>query len=96
MAGPAGAHSLLSEFDGDGDGTFDRLESNAVGEGILPNLEMFNYFTYNVVDGKPLDPVAPTDFVASDDGEPHRHLPDESPAAPAGRSAPCRRGGGDL
>jgi ABC-type uncharacterized transport system substrate-binding protein len=60
--------SLLGQFDADGDGTFDRLESNAVGEGILPNLEMFNYFTYIFVDGKQLDPVAPTDFVASADG----------------------------
>jgi ABC-type uncharacterized transport system substrate-binding protein len=57
--------NLLSQFDADGDGTFDELESKAVGEGVLPNLKMFNYFTYVWVDGKQLDPIAPTDFIAS-------------------------------
>jgi ABC-type uncharacterized transport system substrate-binding protein len=55
---------LLMQFDADGDGTFDKLESNAVGEGVLPNLAQFHYFTYVYVDGKLLDAVAPTDFVA--------------------------------
>jgi ABC-type uncharacterized transport system substrate-binding protein len=55
---------LLSQFDADGNGTFDELESKALGEGVLPNLKMFNYFTYVWVDGKQLDPIDPTDFVA--------------------------------
>jgi ABC-type uncharacterized transport system substrate-binding protein len=59
--------SLLVQFDADGDGTFDKLESNAVGEGVLPNLKMFNYFTYIWVDGKQLDPIDPTEFVATAD-----------------------------
>ena len=59
--------SLLVQFDADGDGTFDDLESKAVGEGVLPNLKMFHYFTYVIVDGKPLDPIDPADFVASVD-----------------------------
>jgi ABC-type uncharacterized transport system substrate-binding protein len=56
---------LLSQFDADGNGTFDELESKALGEGVLPNLKMFNYFTYIWLDGKQLDPIDPTDFVAS-------------------------------
>jgi ABC-type uncharacterized transport system substrate-binding protein len=60
--------SLLTQFDADGDGAFDELESKALGEGVLPNLKMFNYFTYIWVDGKQLDPIDPTDFVASADG----------------------------
>jgi ABC-type uncharacterized transport system substrate-binding protein len=59
--------SLLMQFDADGDGTFDDLESKAVGEGVLPNLKMFHYFTYVFVDGKQLDPIDPADFVASVD-----------------------------
>lgn len=59
--------SLLLQFDADGDGTFDSLESNAVGEGTLPNLKVFHYFTYVWVDGKKLDPIDPADFVASVD-----------------------------
>lgn len=56
---------LLMQFDADGDGTFDKLESNAAGEGVLPNLAQFHYFTYVYLDGKLLDAVAPVDFVAS-------------------------------
>ncbi len=56
---------LLMQFDADGDGTFDKLESNATGEGVLPNLAQFHYFTYVYVDGKLLDAIPPTDFVAS-------------------------------
>ena len=59
--------SLLMQFDADGDGTFDALESKATGEGTLPNLKMFHYFTYIWVDGKQLDPIDPADFVASVD-----------------------------
>jgi len=59
--------SLLTQFDADGDGKFDDLESKAVGEGTLPNLKMFHYFTYVWVDGKQLDPIDPTEFVASAD-----------------------------
>ncbi len=59
--------SLLMQFDADGDGTFDALESKAVGEGTLPNLKMFHYFSYIWVDGKELDPIEPVDFVASAD-----------------------------
>lgn len=59
--------SLLAQFDADGDGTFDALESKAVGEGTLPNLKMFHYFTYIWIDGKQLDPIDPADFVASAD-----------------------------
>jgi len=58
---------LLNQFDADGDGTFDKLESRAVGEGTLPNLKLFHYFTYIWVDGKQLDEIAPADFVASAD-----------------------------
>ena len=58
---------LLSQFDADGDGTFDDLESKDVGEGVLPNLKTFHYFTYVWVDGKQLDPIDPADFVASVD-----------------------------
>lgn len=61
--------SLLTQFDADGDGAFDELESKAVGEGILPNLKMFHYFTYVFVDGKQLDPIDPADFAASVDDE---------------------------
>jgi ABC-type uncharacterized transport system substrate-binding protein len=56
---------LLTQFDADGDGAFDKLESNAAGEGVLPNLAQFHYFTYVYLDGKLLDAVAPIDFVAS-------------------------------
>jgi ABC-type uncharacterized transport system substrate-binding protein len=56
---------LLMQFDADGDETFDKLESNAAGEGVLPNLAQFHYFTYVYVDGKLLDQITPTDFVAS-------------------------------
>ena len=56
---------LLMQFDADGDGAFDKLESQATGEGVLPNLAQFHYFTYVYVDGKLLDAVAPADFVAS-------------------------------
>jgi ABC-type uncharacterized transport system substrate-binding protein len=56
--------SLLSQFDADGDGAFDALESKAFGEGVLPNLQAFHYFTYVWVDGKQLDPIDPADFVA--------------------------------
>ena len=56
---------LLMQFDADGDGSFDKLESQAVAEGVLPNLAQFHYFIYVYVDGKLLDAVAPTDFVAS-------------------------------
>jgi ABC-type uncharacterized transport system substrate-binding protein len=59
--------SLLMQFDADGDGTFDALESKATGEGTLPNLKMFHYFTYIWVDGKELDAIDPADFVASVD-----------------------------
>jgi ABC-type uncharacterized transport system substrate-binding protein len=59
--------SLLMQFDADGDGTFDALESKAAGDGTLPNLKMFHYFTYVFVDGKQLDPIDPADFVASAD-----------------------------
>ena len=59
--------SLLMQFDADGDGKFDDLESKAVGEGTLPNLKMFHYFTYVWLDGKQLDPIDPTEFVASAD-----------------------------
>ncbi len=59
--------SLLTQFDADGNGTFDDLESKAVGEGTLPNLKMFHYFTYVWVDGKELDPIDPTDFAARAD-----------------------------
>jgi ABC-type uncharacterized transport system substrate-binding protein len=56
---------LLMQFDADGDETFDKLESDATGEGVLPNLAQFHYFTYVYVDGKLLDVIPPTDFVAS-------------------------------
>lgn len=58
---------LLNQFDADGDGTFDSLESKAVGDGTLPNLKLFHYFTYVWVDGKELDPIDPTDFIAKAD-----------------------------
>jgi ABC-type uncharacterized transport system substrate-binding protein len=61
--------SLLVQFDADGDGTFDGLESKAVGEGTLPNLKMFHYFTYVFVDGKELDPIDPAEFTASVDDQ---------------------------
>jgi ABC-type uncharacterized transport system substrate-binding protein len=56
---------LLMQFDADGDGTFDQLESNALAEGVLPNLAQFRYFTYVYVDGTLLDAIAPAAFVAS-------------------------------
>jgi ABC-type uncharacterized transport system substrate-binding protein len=56
---------LLATFDADGDGTFDELESNAVAEGVLPNLAQFHYFTYVYLDGRLLDPIPPAAFVAS-------------------------------
>lgn len=57
--------SLLSQFDADEDGAFDELESKALGDGVLPNLKVFNYFTYIWVEGKQLEPIDPADFVAS-------------------------------
>ena len=48
--------SLLMQFDADGDG---KVPS--------PNLKMFHYFTYVWLDGKQLDPIDPTEFVASAD-----------------------------
>lgn len=59
--------SLLMQFDADGDGAFDDLESRAVGEGTLPNLRTFHYFTYVWVDGKELGPIDPAEFVARAD-----------------------------
>jgi ABC-type uncharacterized transport system substrate-binding protein len=56
---------LLMQFDADGDGAFDALESRAVAEGVLPNLAQFHYFTYVYVDGKLLEAIPPADFVAS-------------------------------
>ena len=56
---------LLNQFDADGDGAFDELESKAVGAGVLPNLKTFNYFTNIWVGGKKLDVIDPVDFVAS-------------------------------
>jgi ABC-type uncharacterized transport system substrate-binding protein len=56
---------LLMQFDADGDGAFDELESNAVGEGVLPNLAQFHYFIYIYVDGTLLDPIPPSAFTAS-------------------------------
>ncbi len=56
---------LLNQFDADGDGEFDALESKAVGAGVLPNLKTFNYFTNIWVDGKKLDVIDPADFVAT-------------------------------
>ncbi len=56
---------LLMQFDADGDGSFDKLESQAVAEGVLPNLAQFHYFIFVYVDGKLLDAIPPTDFVAS-------------------------------
>jgi ABC-type uncharacterized transport system substrate-binding protein len=58
---------LLNQFDADGNGTFDKLESDAVGKGVLPNLKLFHYFTYVWADGKELEAITPTDFVASAD-----------------------------
>jgi len=55
---------LLAQFDADGNGAFDELESKAVGDGVLPNLKAFRYFTYVWVDGKQLDPIDPADFHA--------------------------------
>jgi ABC-type uncharacterized transport system substrate-binding protein len=60
--------TLLGQFDADGDGAFDELESKAVAEGVLPNLAIFHYFTYVFVDGNQLDPIEPIGFVASADG----------------------------
>lgn len=56
---------LLMQFDADGDGAFDELESKAVGEGVLPNLAQFHYFIYIYVDGTLLDPIPPSAFTAS-------------------------------
>jgi ABC-type uncharacterized transport system substrate-binding protein len=58
---------LLNQFDADGNGAFDKLESDAAGKGVLPNLKLFRYFTYVWVDGKQLDPITPTEFAASAD-----------------------------
>lgn len=56
---------LINQFDPEGDGKFDALESKDLGENILPNLKQFHYFTYIWVDGKELDQIDPADFVAS-------------------------------
>jgi ABC-type uncharacterized transport system substrate-binding protein len=56
---------LLNQFDADGNGEFDALESKAVAEGTLPNLKMFNYFTNIWIDGKKLDVIDPADFLAT-------------------------------
>jgi ABC-type uncharacterized transport system substrate-binding protein len=59
---------LVNQFDPEGDGKFDALESKDVGEHVLPNLKQFHYFTYIWVDGKQLDQIDPADFVASLEG----------------------------
>jgi ABC-type uncharacterized transport system substrate-binding protein len=56
---------LINQFDPEGDGKFDALESKDLGENVLPNLKQFHYFTYIWVDGKQLDPIDPADFVAN-------------------------------
>jgi ABC-type uncharacterized transport system substrate-binding protein len=60
---------LVNQFDPEGDGTFDDIESADVRDNVLPNLKQFHYFTYIWVDGRQLDQIDPVDFVATlDDG----------------------------
>jgi len=56
--------TLIQQFDANGDGAFDSLESKAVAKGTLPNLKKFRYFNYVWVDGKDIGAVDPVDFVA--------------------------------
>lgn len=56
---------LLQQFDADGDGVFDKTESQAVAKGTLPNLKKFRYFNYIWVDGKDLGSIDPVDFTAA-------------------------------
>jgi ABC-type uncharacterized transport system substrate-binding protein len=56
---------LVNQFDPEGDGRFDEIESRDIGDNVLPNLKQFHYFTYIWVDGKELDQIDPADFVAS-------------------------------
>ena len=43
--------TLIQQFDANGDGAFDSLESKAVAKGTLPNLKKFRYFNYVWVNG---------------------------------------------
>jgi ABC-type uncharacterized transport system substrate-binding protein len=56
--------TLIQQFDANSDGSFDSLESKAVGKGTLPNLKKFRYFNYIWVDGKDLGSIDPVDFSA--------------------------------
>jgi len=57
--------TLIQQFDANGDGTFDALESKAVAEGTLPNMKKFRYFNYEWVDGKDVGVIDPINFVAA-------------------------------
>jgi len=56
---------LLQDFDANGDGVFDKVESKTVEKGTLPNLKKFRYFNYIWIDGKDIGLVDPVDFIAS-------------------------------
>ncbi len=53
---------LLAQYDLDGDGQFSAAESKAVGEGTLPNLKGFHYFTYAYAGGQDLGVLEPSAF----------------------------------
>jgi ABC-type uncharacterized transport system substrate-binding protein len=57
--------TLIQQFDANGDGAFDALESKAVAKGTLPNLKKFRYFNYVWVDGKDIGVIDPINFTAA-------------------------------
>lgn len=63
---------MLHQFDANQDGAIDAAESRAMGEGTLPNLAAFRYFTQASVDGVDFPDLAPRDFAARvEDGALH-------------------------
>lgn len=55
---------MLHQFDANQDGIIDQSESQAIGEGTLPNLAGFRYFTQASVDGIDFPDLAPSEFAA--------------------------------
>lgn len=53
---------LLAQNDLDGDGQFSSDESKAIGDGTLPNLKGFHYFTYAYANGRDLGVLEPAAF----------------------------------
>ncbi|TDQ80447.1 ABC-type uncharacterized transport system substrate-binding protein [Dongia mobilis] len=55
---------MMLHYDADADGAISAAESAAMGEGTLPNLASFRYFTHVSVDGTDYRDLAPSAFAA--------------------------------